>query len=225
MITNTKTRKRTRMYCQKALLDKGWTLGMIKKLLPEPMLRANPVIKGGDRMKLWVADYVDEIMKSEEYEVLYNKDIARRKKISRSLLDFYLKKECEFYGTTIDSIEEDFEEYFEIPIIADEILVNDALEYQQLFYEEQLLFGKIDYLPDVFNAPEEEKNRWIVNYIRHELTCYDCIVRRYDDGSNKDRAFFYHQIKEKTLTEIKAKYPKYAEECDKQIKKIPVGYF
>ena len=225
MITNTKTRKRTRMYCQKALLDKGWTLGMIKKLLPEPTLRANPVIKGGDRMKLWVADYVDEIMKSEEYEVLYNKDIARRKKISRSLLDFYLKKECEFYGTTIDSIEEDFEEYFEIPIIADEILVNDALEYQQLFYEEQLLFGKIDYLPDVFNAPEEDKHRWIVNYIRHELTCYDCIVRRYDDGSNKDRAFFYHQIKEKTLTEIKAKYPKYAEECDKQIKKIPVGYF
>ena len=58
-------------------------------------------------------------------------------------------------------------------------------------------------------------DRWIVNYIRHNLTCYDWALRQTHGRIGKDEVYVI--FKKAVLERIAIVYPKYAEECYRQI--------
>lgn len=68
------------------------------------------------------------------------------------------------------------------------------------------------------DGDEETIRRWIVNYIRHELTDYD-----YDLYHTKGRTGCHEQYgryRDAVLDKIAEAYPNYAEECQRQKERI-----
>lgn len=59
------------------ILRMGWTEGLIKRFLPEPVLRDNPF--GKYQMKLWRDDLVDSIMQTDDFQQAFQKLEVRRK--------------------------------------------------------------------------------------------------------------------------------------------------
>lgn len=70
-----------------------------------------------------------------------------------------------------------------------------------------------------FQRPNDDTlNRWCVNYIRHQLTTYDNELYNLIGKIGRDDA--YENFKKAVLEKIAEKYPKYADECKRQIRKI-----
>ena len=53
-------------FTKKALIERGWTEKEIIEFLPLPDLYRNPVNPSGEPMKVWSADDVEEIARSEQ---------------------------------------------------------------------------------------------------------------------------------------------------------------
>ena len=55
------------MFSQKALFTMGFNKKMIDAMLPEPVFRPNPHVKGGALMKLYPAEAVYPAMETEDF--------------------------------------------------------------------------------------------------------------------------------------------------------------
>jgi len=64
------------------------------------------------------------------------------------------------------------------------------------------------------NVKEETMQRWIVNYIRHQLTYYDGVLRGFKGNAGIDEAS--SRFKNALLDQIAKYYPAYKEECERQ---------
>lgn len=70
------------------------------------------------------------------------------------------------------------------------------------------------------NVKEETMQRWIVNYIRHQLTLYDGVLRGFKGNAGTDEAS--SRFKNALLDQIAKYYPAYKDECERQ--KVEVVY-
>lgn len=85
-----------------------------------------------------------------------------------------------------------------------------TLDAQQRWYDSRGR-GKIEF-PD-----REDVDRWMVNYIRHELCEYDnSLYTLFRPGKMADKDKLYPKIKRETLAKIAQVYPELAEECKAQ---------
>lgn len=71
------------------------------------------------------------------------------------------------------------------------------------------------YMKNAYTANEETINRWIVNYIRHNLVSYDNFLGSIDGKVGSVEA--YPEVKIAVLEKIANTYPKYKDECERQI--------
>lgn len=83
-----------------------------------------------------------------------------------------------------------------------------------------------------FDFPEQPDTEWLhkitVNYIRHNLTNYDHVLKRISDlcicdgSGNSYQGKSYYQwcnvIKRKALRQIRLRYPELERECEKQMR-------
>lgn len=206
------------MICQGTLISLGFTKSMIAKLLPEPELVTNPHYKCAAPMKLWEKSVALAVMDSPEYSKLATKAATRKaagKKAYQSRI-FNLQQQMIEFANAID-----------LQALSDgelrEKMQSSRIRYYQTIEESCERYGDMDYDYDRFsidpeayvkNADEETTQRWIVNYIRHELIDYDRIA--YSLRGKIGGSYGYVALKLSILNKIAEVYPKYSEECEKQ---------
>ena len=106
-----------------------------------------------------------------------------------------------------------------IKVLSDKNLRKKALRTKQDWYE-QKEFESGFYMDsyesqDVYKADESTIQRWVVNYIRHNLVQYDNFLEKiYGKVGIRD---YYVDTKAILLQTIAEVYPTYTEECRRQI--------
>lgn len=183
----------------------GWTQGMIDKLLPEPTLKRNPHYACAAPMKLWPEQVVLEVMESEVYKVAKEKAERRRTGANKAV------------RTKTDALMSAFEPAFssiQVTKLHDNEVTERAILSKQAFDDYKAFEG--GYINERYaeDAPDNVKERWIVNYIRHNLTCYDKTL--YGLGSQIGCNEVYRRYKNAVLDKIAETYPTFSEECKRQ---------
>lgn len=193
--------KDEKMITQSAVLSMGFTKSMIDKLLPAPTLKQNPHYKSSAPMKLWKAADVLAAMDTDAYQEEAAK--AERRKAAASKGIDTKRKHAEVLAEEL--ITAIHVQRIELPE-----LEKQALASQQRWYDSRGR-GKIEF-PD-----REDVDRWMVNYIRHELCEYDdSLYTLFRPGKMADKDKLYPKIKRETLAKIAQVYPELAEECKAQ---------
>lgn len=195
---------------QTALMERGWTKGMIKKFLPEPTLARNPR-SSKCPIKLWDISAVEAAEQMPEYSADAEK-AERRRASSAKAVETKKEKLKHDLSAAVASIR--------VPVLDDDELRELALEhYKNLRSMRSDYYNEYEDNPEC--ASEATLQRWIVNYIRHCLIEYDDVL-----WLNKGRAGMssqYCEFKDAILAKIAEAYPKYAEECRRQSFAIDVA--
>lgn len=179
----------------------GFTKSMIDKLLPAPILRDNPRYKSAAPMKLWKEADVLAAMDTEAFREAAAK--AERRKAAASKGVGTKRKNAELLADEL--IAAIHVQRIELPE-----LERLALDAQQRWYDFRGR-GEIEF-PD-----RETVDRWMVNYIRHDLCKYDdSLYTLFRPGKMADKDKLYPKVKRETLAKIAQVYPELAEECEAQ---------
>lgn len=192
-------------YNQKELLELGFTKGLIKKFLPEPNLVPNPFYLSGPKIKHWNKTLVDAVMQTEEFNTALAKLESRREKARNNAQNTILKE----YNDCNNEIEKVLKN------ITITKMDYDKLKDLTLEYNEQRILsqGLTFYYPN-----DDTLNRWMVNFIRHELTLYDNILATH--AFRKYEKHFRTELKLGILHKIIKVYPELKQEINAQILSI-----
>lgn len=191
---------------QFALMERGWTKKLISDFLPEPEIKSNPFRRSGPPMKLWSVPDVEQAEKTEAFQ--HAKEESGKRKLSA-------KKGA---ATKADKLMAEIDRAItEIKVreIPDDELRHRAWSAKSQWCEKQ---------PDPIHLCSAEvigeatMARWIVNYIRHNLTKYDKTI--YETSGKVGARAAYVKYKTAVLCKIAEIYPKYKEECQKQVNAI-----
>lgn len=193
--------KDEKLITQAAVLSMGFTKSMIDKLLPAPTLRDNPRYRSAAPMKLWKEADVLAAMDTDAFREAAAK-AERRKAAACKGVDTKRKNAELLADELISAIHV---QRIELPE-----LEKLALAAQQRWYDFRGR-GEIEF-PD-----RETVDRWMVNYIRHDLCEYDdSLYTLFRPGKMADKDKLYPKVKHETLAKITQIYPELAEECEAQ---------
>lgn len=186
---------------QTTILSMGFTKSMIDKLLPAPILKQNPRYKSAAPMKLWQEADVLAAMDTDAFREAAAK-AEQRKQAAAKAVDTKRKNAEVLADDLIASIHV---QRIELPE-----LERLALDAQQRWYDFR---GR----GEIESPDRETVERWMVNYIRHELCDYDdSLYTLFRPGKMADKDELYPKIKRETLAKIAQVYPELAEECKAQ---------
>ena len=191
---------------QSDILELGWTKSMIGKYLPDPTLKPNPRYKKAAPMKLWNRQDVLDAMDSEVFKAAMEK-ACKRKAAAEKACATKAKRTAEEMTAVGNGLK--------IKIIPDDNLRQRTLCAKQNWAIEH---GNFESIPCASEITPETMERWIVNYIRHNLVKYDTALERLYGKCGRYDA--YPGFKRIVLEKIAAAYPKYTEECKRQIGQI-----
>ncbi len=216
----------TTMITQSTVISMGFTKALIAKLLPEPKLVDNPHCKKAAPMRLFNKQDVLDAMELEEFRLALEK--REKRKIAAA-------KATETKTNNLIDKMSNLGKGIYIEVIPDTELVDRVLENNKsrILYR---LENQVDYLERKeywdeydeavkeledfeFHRPNEETlNRWIINYIRHNLLKYDEALLKLRGQTGKQDG--YIELKKQILYKIAITYPKYADECRRQAEEL-----
>lgn len=199
------------MITQSTVLEMGWTKTLIKRLLPAPVEKKNRMYPHSAPYKLYEKTVVLATMETDAFKEAMAKVEKRR------------ESACLAVATKTKHLTDEIMEgvrSFDIQVIPDDELRARTLQAKRDWYIDHEQYENI-YVED---ADEATIQRWVVNYIRHELVifydrnlgCLEGKVGKYDA---------YETYKTEILRMIAEKYPKYANECDRQIERAYYGNY
>ena len=191
---------------QSDILELGWTKSMIGKYLPDPTLKPNPRYKKAAPMKLWNRQDVLNAMDSDGFKAAMEK-ASKRKAAAEKACATKAKKTMEEMTAVGNGLK--------IKIIPDDDLRQRTLRAKQ---NRAIEHGNFESIPCASEITPETMERWIVNSIRHNLVKYDTALERLYGKCGRYDA--YPEFKRIVLEKIAAAYPKYTEECKRQIGQI-----
>lgn len=228
--------ERTEMIAQTTIIGMGWTKSMIDKLLPEPTLKPNPHYKCAAPMKLWEKSLVIETMETDEFQKMLEKAQSRKAAANaavetkkQNLIDDLIGKADQARITILPD-----DELITATLIAKKKDIQNRLEnrynrlYELVVYRRCELYEELDEAEEDlqnfdFSKPGEDTlNRWIVNYIRHNLINYDSTLQRTKGKTGKQESYPIYKCR--ILQRISEAYPKYADECARQAKELEDDY-
>lgn len=185
------------------LKDRGWTDAMIRDLLGEPDdTRQNPNGVNKPRMKMWLVSRVDEVECDPAFSDRL--DQARtRSAVGTKTAEIRAKKLTDLVS--------------QIEITVVQMPMADAVECAISHYN--LLKGervglRYDWQLAAADSDPEFLDRITVNFLRHEGTTYDSLLRKLKGLVGKDQA--YVLIHNRTLDAIAEAYPDLEWACEKQ---------
>ena len=191
----------------------GWTKRLIAKYLPEPAKTVpNPHYKSGPPMKLYYAGDVERIMESEEFQEELAQESTRSKAAKAAAKKGVATKKSKLMAEVREKIKE-----IKVTPVEDSELVDDTLAAKQSWYNYNASMRErysYDDYRDAYSADAGTVRRWVVNYIRHNLTEYD--ENLYDMAGKVGCHEAYHVYRDAVLDVIASVYPKYAGECRRQ---------
>lgn len=193
---------------QSILISEGWTQTLIKKYLPEPILKTNPRYKSAAPMKLWYRDEVNKITQTTKFK----QDLRKTQKRREST-----KKAVNTKTQQLKNTMTEFLETIRVKIINADTLEQQTIDDKQDWYDYQACM-RGHFEPRIAcDADEKTILRWKVNYIRHNLISYDKGLAKMH-GKTGIRTE-YPEYKKAVLNKIAAAHPYLKEECDRQSKK------
>lgn len=193
-------KQKEQLISQATVLSMGFTKSMIDKLLPSPVLKRNPHYASSSPMKLWREDDVRSVMETQEFQTMAAKAAARKAASAKAVETKRQKAE----------------------LLTDELIKNikvrrwnmAVLERKTLDDKElrNLEHGNYDMpMPDT-----KTLERWMVNFIRHNLCEYNDSLEELFGLVGKDE--LYQRLKSETLAKIAEVYPELEAECKRQAK-------
>ena len=221
---------------------RGWTRSMANKLLTKIKFKEvnNPHYKCADYMKLYDLKDIQRIEKTKKFLELKEKADKRKISAQKGLetKKANLKKKEDETLKLVD----DFS--IEVERISIEELRNKTLSSKQEWYdmhpkiiktyigddEEEILPFSEDYISsyddyiyteierNAYNAPEEVIRRWMVSYIRHNLTNYEKELEKLSNRHGQWSA--YSKYKYILSKEMKRVYPELEGEIDKYMVEV-----
>ena len=162
--------------------------------------------RSGHPIKLWKEEDVLSIMETDAYIEAKAKADKRRISCAKAVetKTNKLREECK---KKIEAIS--------VERIDIDLLEEKTLAAKQSWYDYQSsMRGQTWYDRNAYEADQETVDRWIVNYIRHELTHYDKDLYSMSGKVGCHNA--YSNYKEAVLDKIAKTYPEYADECERQ---------
>ncbi|MFE3453288.1 hypothetical protein ACFXJ8_30620 [Nonomuraea sp. NPDC059194] len=189
-----------------ALKERGWTPAMIRTLLgPPDALRPNPVFRSAAPMRLYDGERVRQAESSDRFTALRTSADRR----SRSALNASARRRAQ----TMAQIED---VPMTVPLLAWETLAAKAVSHRNRRDGERAL-ERTDHLPTpatVSQVDEVTLQRWMVNYLRHELT-------RYDEATDQlfgkvGRSAAADRLRARVYAAIARTYPALTPECERQ---------
>ena len=205
------------IFSQSDVLRMGWTKKLIDDFLPNPILQPNPMYKRAAPMKTWQRVDVLQIMERDDFKAAFEKATKRKESARKAVLtkEVETQKAAEAFAKTID-----------IKIIPDDLLIESAKRNafevrnrRSRFFKEILDIDEVISYVDYNDPDEATLKRWVVNYIRHCLTKYDhelCIMQTRLEGKVGVQNT-YSCFKDMLLSRIAEAYPKYQDECVRQM--------
>lgn len=181
----------------------GFSDKLIKELLPDPIVKDNPIYKRASPMQLWRKDDVERAMESREYLDHMKKRKSRTAAAAKGV-ETKRKRTMEHLKERIATIK------------IEEPLPRDKLENlaKQSHHEWRVIKG--DYYDDSCSCTDEETvERWMVNYVRHELLDYDIELKKFFGQVGTDEV--YIEYKNAVLEAIASAYPYLRDACMRQI--------
>lgn len=199
-MTNDTTPKLT----QTALIEMGWTKTMIERLLPDPEFKCNPKYKCAAPMKLWPVETVETVMETTEYKTALEK--AEKRRVAA-------KKADETKTANAVALAVSLSDKITVKVIPMESLRSRTLAAKQAWYDSHDYY---DFPREAYGADEATMARWMVNYIRHNLTEYDRTLYDHLHIRTQKGWLIYVEIKRATLEKIAQAYPTLADESNGQ---------
>lgn len=194
-------------YTQKDLLESGWTKTLIKNFLPAPELKDNPIYRSAPKMKIWRREDVEKAMKSKDYQEAKAK-ADKRRKASQKAIDTKNAKLEIWIQEKLSAVQ--------IKVIAYEDLRRRTISAKQNWYNYQTdLRNNFEYRNTAMDADDGTIKRWMVNFVRHNLTKYDETLFQMRGKVGKKEK--YLQYRDGVLSKIAEAYPYLANECQRQI--------
>ncbi len=199
----TKTKKKKEYITVTGLIEKrGWTRSMATKLLQNLDYKKvkNPIYKCAAPMILYYLKDIKRIEKTKKFAQL--KEKAEKRKISaKKAVETKINKTVDIadtFSVTVKRIDlEDLREY--------------TLEEKQNWYNYNLWDRGI--YRDAYLADEETIKRWIVNFIRHNLSDYEEQLEILEGRTGKNKGYWHFKIK--LAEEMKKVYPELQKDIDK----------
>lgn len=193
-----------KLYTKTQLKERGWTEGLVAKLLPEPdQIKPNPHHRSGPPMRLYRTDRVAEAEACEAFQeataALANRRRAAMKGVSTKR---------EKLKANLESVE------IKVPRLDERRLIKRACDH---YNARQIDRGNMDLCASE-SSDRLFLERITVNYLRHELTPYEDELTNIAGQVGADDARM--DIKEKVLDAIAEEYPWLAKECWRQEKRL-----
>lgn len=190
---------------QKTVKTMGFTDKLIAELLPEPQLVNNPHYRKAAKMKLWKLSDVESAMNSP----VFQESLKKRKRYKEAAEKGVATKKAQLKDETDKFLESIKIEHLNIGLIREY-----ALKAKQNWYDDNFCMRSNIYYQTTDGADEDTITRWMVNYIRHEMTSYD--EQLYHMKGRIGKFDMYHEIHDHILDKIAIVYPELAEECERQ---------
>lgn len=193
-MSGTLTQQKPKKITQSRIIGEyGWTKSLINKFLPEPTLKKNPYYRSAAPMKVWDEETVKKVMKTSDFQEAMEKASKRKNAADKAV---ETKRDNMFNRT------EQFINSIKITVLPENELKRRTRHATPCQYE-------------FYSYCDETIDRWIVNYIRHNLVAYDHFLNEIKGKVGSMDA--YPEVKIAILQKIAIAYPQYKEECDKQI--------
>lgn len=181
----------------------GFTDKLIKELLPEPELVTNPCYRSAAKMKLWKLSDVETAMETRTFQ----ESFAKRKRYRIAAEKAVETKKAKLRATT-----NEFISGIHIKKVNTDNLRNRTLNAKQQWYN-AVADGRYE-IQDAYSADDETVTRWMVNYIRHEMTSYD--EQLWDIKGKVGISEAHIDLHDAILDKIALVYPELATECQRQ---------
>ena len=195
-------------YTQTEVKKLGFTPKMITDFLPDPILKPNPRYKSASPMKLWKRTDVDSVLESEEFKTAFDKNKSRRDAAAKAVLT----KQTKLHEEVSRKIKQ-----ISVKQIDFDVLQNQTLSEKQGWYDYQSALRSQVGERTAYSADKQTKCRWMVNYVRHNLTIYDNAL--YSISGKPGCYTEYLRYKQAVLSKIADVYPELRSECDRQSKR------
>lgn len=183
----------------------GFTEKLIEMLLPEPELRPNPHYRSAAFMQLFKRSDVEKAMKNPVFQERLKKREERQAAAEKAV---------ETKRAKLKAATDKFIESIKIEKVDIDVLRTATIEAKQDWYYEQSYIRGEWYVKDAYSADENTVMRWMVNFVRHEMTSYDEQLY-YMKGKVGIREM-YQDIRDFILDKIAVIYPELAQECKRQ---------
>ena len=187
-------------YSQTTLKSFGFTAKMIETMLSEPILKDNPHYRCAAPMKLWLITEVEVVMQTDEFKEAVQKRESRRQGAAKAVETKRAKLHAEIEAKI---------QKIKVEVLTIGQLRNEAIADRQAWYDMDW-----ENCCDAASADEPTIKRWMVNYVRHNLTSYDDVLYRMSGKVGCQDEYLTYKFA--VLDKIAEAYPKLKQECNQQ---------